>query len=258
MAARTAARHLLLLSDFDGTLSSISPTPDRVIVTEDVAAALKAVSALPSVTLGVISGRRLDDVSRLIGMAAPFVAGLHGLEIAGPGDGFRHPALDRAAKAVAELKQEAARQLAWCPGVLLEDKTYALTCHVRLVPPDSAPVALEQFAALASPLIDAGLLRPLSGRKILELLPAADWHKGHAAVWIRERVEARTGQRPAVVYIGDDRTDEDAFATLGEDAIRIGVGRRPQAPLIDWRLADPPAVGRWLAALARLRARDGG
>jgi trehalose-phosphatase len=222
-------------------------------VTDDVAAALQAISTLPSVTLGIISGRRLAEVSRLTGTAARFVAGLHGLEIAGPGAGYRHPALDRVAAAVAELKREAAHQLAWCPGVHLEDKTYALTCHVRLVPPDSAPRVLEQFADLARAFVEAGVLRPLAGRKILELLPAAEWHKGHAALWIRERVEARTGERPAVVYIGDDRTDEDAFVTLGEDAIRIGVGLRPQAQLIDWRLADPPAVGRWLAALARER-----
>ena len=59
----------------------------------------------------------------------------------------------------------------------------------------------------------------------------------------------------AIVYLGDDRTDEDAFDALDEHDVVIGVGDRPHAYLIDWRLAGPSSVGRFLGHLARLRAR---
>jgi trehalose-6-phosphatase len=54
------------------------------------------------------------------------------------------------------------------------------------------------------------------------------------------------------VYLGDDRTDEDAFDALGDDDVVIGVGERPHTHLIDWRLAGPASVGRFFGQLARV------
>ena len=56
--------------------------------------------------------------------------------------------------------------------------------------------------------------RLLNGAQALELLPAIDWHKGRAAEWIRARVRSRVADPVSVVYLGDDRTDEDAFDAL--------------------------------------------
>lgn len=252
--ARVGERHLLLLTDYDGTLSDLAPTPDEAVLSDVVRAGIEAVAALPPVTFGVVSGRRLADVADRVGAAAEFVAGLHGLEITGPGTMFHHYALESAGAVIGSLRHAAARQLAWCPGVYLEDKTYALTCHVRLSPPDLGERALEEFEALAEPLLEARVLKLLTGAKAMELLPAVDWHKGRACEWIRGRVRVSTERPVAVVYLGDDRTDEDAFATLSDDDIVIGVGERPHTHLIDWRLAGPASVGRLFAQLARLRA----
>jgi trehalose-phosphatase len=198
------------------------------------------------------------DVGQRVGPAAEFVAGLHGLEITGPDCAFHHYALDSVAPVVAALKRAAERELAWCPGVLLEDKTYALTCHVRLAPPDLADRALEEFEALAEPQLEARVLKALIGARALELLPATDWHKGRAAEWIRARVRSRVADPVAVVYLGDDRTDEDAFDALGADDVLIGVGARPHTHLIDWRLSGPASVGRFFGQLARLRIGQNG
>ena len=65
----------------------------------------------------------------------------------------------------------AARELAWCPGVYLENKTYALTCHVRLAPPDLADRALEEFEALAEPQLEARVLKSMTGGKAHEPMP---------------------------------------------------------------------------------------
>lgn len=214
---------------------------------------MNALAGLPTVTFGVVSGRRLPDVVRRVGSAAEYAAGLHGLEIAGPGTAFHHYALESVAAVIAALHTRASRQLAWCPGVHLEDKVYALTCHVRLAPPDLGARALEEFEALAEPLLESNVLKLLNGAKAMELLPAVDWHKGRACEWIRGRVRVATGMPVSIVYLGDDRTDEDAFASLGDDDILIGVGDRPHTHLIDWRLAGPASVGRLFGRLAKMR-----
>lgn len=242
-------RHLLLTTDFDGTLSNLVPRPDDAALSKAVRRALSTVAVHPATTLAVVSGRRISDVrDRTEGVAA-FVAGLHGLEIVGPAASFHHPSLEVVSASIADIRRQATDALAWCPDLVLEDKTYALTCHVRRVPPADAGRALRQFVDLAQPALDADVLRVLPGAQILELLPAVDWHKGKAVEWIRAAVETRLQAPVGVVYLGDDRTDEDAFATLKADGMSIGVGDRPHDHLIRYRLAGPDSVGRFLERL---------
>lgn len=246
---RLAGRQVLLLSDFDGTLAEVVPVPGDAVISGAVRAELERIATHASVTLGIVSGRRLADVRARVGRAPEFFAGLHGLEIAGPDETFVHPALGAVAPVIRDLSR-AAGALASIPGVLIEDKTFSLTCHVRQASPENAARALEAFSDLAEPQIERGLLRLLPGSAVEELVPAADWHKGRAVDWIRARAEARGGGPISVVYLGDDRTDEDAFASLGPDDIAIGVGPRPHTHLIHWRLAGPASVGRFLGRLA--------
>ncbi|HEX5216420.1 MAG TPA: trehalose-phosphatase [Vicinamibacterales bacterium] len=250
-----AARHVLLLTDFDGTLADLAPIPSEAVMDDAVCGSFDRLATLPSVTVGVVSGRRLTDVGQRVGPAAQFVAGLHGLEITGPDCAFHHYALDAVAPMIETILRTATRELSWCPGLLLEDKTYALTCHVRLAPQDLGDRALEEFEAIAEPQLEARVLKSLNGARALELLPAVDWHKGRACEWIRARVRNVVDRPVSVVYLGDDRTDEDAFDALGDDDFVIGVGDRPHTHLIDRRLAGPGSVGRFFAALTSLRAR---
>ena len=238
-----------MLTDFDGTLAELAPTPGEAVMSEAVRSEFDALSGLESVTTGVVSGRRLEDVRARVGHAAQFVAGLHGLEIAGPSEQFRHQALDAVEPVIAALFEAASRRLAWCRGLFLENKTFALTCHVRLVAPDDADAALDQFVALADAQLEAGVLRLLIGAQAVELLPSTTWNKGRAVEWIRACVARRVVKPVSVVYLGDDRTDEDAFASLRETDLAIGIGPRPHTHLIDWRLAGPASVGRFFASL---------
>ena len=249
---RAAGRYLLLLTDYDGTLAPLAPTPAEAFVAPAVRASLDAIAHVEGVTLGVVSGRRRADVADRVSSAAEFVAGLHGLEIEGRSAAFRHPSLLGIAPIIARLAAQANFDLSWCPGCLIENKVYALTCHVRLVPDEFAESALEVFEDLAEPHLQAGVLRMLTGAKAMELLPAADWHKGRAVEWIRHRVAERIGDRVSVVYLGDDRTDEDAFTALTDDDFSIGVGTRPHSHMIDARLTGPAAVGEFLGLVARM------
>lgn len=239
-------------------MSEIAPRPDEAVVTDAVRAGIDTLSRLASVTFGVVSGRGLDDVRERVGPVAEFVAGVHGLEIEGPGVRYHHDALDGVAPMLAGILETAAREMVWCQGLLLENKTFAITCHTRTVPPQFVKRALKEFQSIAQPQIDAKVLKTLMGADTLELLPAVDWNKGRATEWIRSKVHPPHDQAVAILYLGDDRTDEDAFAALGKGDIAVGVGDRPHANLLDWRLAGPASVGRLFGFLARFRAEDAG
>jgi trehalose 6-phosphate phosphatase len=230
--------------------------PEAAAITPRASIALEACAHLPETTVGIVSGRRLADVRQRIGRGPEYIAGLHGLEIDGPDVSFRHPDLVTAAPAVAALAEASARELSWCPGLRLENKTYALTCHVREAPSELAPRALGAFAALANPYVHRGVLRLLTAAYALEARPANHWDKGHALEWLRTHVASRVGTQPVVAYVGDDRTDEDAFLRLVPGDLGIGVGPARPDVRLDWRLAAPDAVGRFLEELARIRRLD--
>ncbi len=254
VSRRLAGRHVLLLTDFDGTLADLVPSPGDAVMSGEVRACLDAVARMESITVGVVSGRRLADVRARVGPDAEYVAGLHGLEILGPSDTFVHPSLQTVAPIVQKLADAAAKQLGQCPGVFIEDKTFTLTCHVRQASADDAARALDAFEAMAEPEVERGTLRVLPGALACELVPAVDWHKGRATEWIRAHAAARLGEPMPVIFLGDDRTDEDAFAGLGSDDFAIGVGPRPHSHLIEWRLAGPASVGRFFVRLAGERS----
>jgi trehalose-phosphatase len=240
-------RHVLLLTDFDGTLAELAPTPADAVLSDHVRSEFGALAHVPGLTVGVVSGRRLGDVNERVGPGAEYVAGLHGLEITGPGVAFQHGALPAVQPVLAKLAAEMEPHLSGCTGCFLEDKTYALTCHVRLAPPEVADTVLEEFESLAEPLLESNVLRLLVGSKAMELLPAVDWHKGRAVEWIRQHVQSSATRPVSVIYLGDDRTDEDAFSALSDEDMAIGVGERPHTHLIDCRLAGPASVGRFFA-----------
>ncbi len=214
---------------------------------DDVREALDALAASAEISVGAVSGRRLVDVAERVGPAAEFVAGLHGLEITGPDAAFHHYALDSVAPVIERLVLDAERELAWCPGLFLEDKTYALTCHVRRVPPELAGRGLEEFEALAEPMLEAHVLKFLMGAKAAELLPAVDWHKGRAVQWIRARdsgadrsagrgrVSRRRPDRRRRVHLAGRRRDRDrrrgaAAHALDRFSTERARGGRPVLP----------------------------
>jgi alpha,alpha-trehalase len=94
--------------------------------------------------------------------------------------------------------------------------------------------------------LDAGRVRLLPGSCVVELLPAAAWHKGSALQWIRERIERLHGPT-FTVYVGDDVTDEDAFGAVGPDGLTISASEH--AAGAEFSLDGPEGVKRLLHSL---------
>lgn len=241
-------RPWLLLFDFDGTLAEFAPTPELARLPVPRRALLTALAARPRVTVGFVSGRRLDDLRQRLKVEGPiFLSGMHGQEIVGPDCSFRHPALNDAREALSLVRPLLANGLSGMRGVILEDKGVSLAVHWRQASPDDHALVERLVLELARASLDRRQLRLMRGKAICELLPATPWNKGDAAHWIRERVAERLGEPPAVLYAGDDITDEDAIVALGASAVTVAVGDRPSAAR--FQLDDPQAVERLLERL---------
>lgn len=252
--ARRRGTRLVVLSDFDGTLAEFDLDPTLPRIRSDAFAALVALSSLSSVSLGLVSGRRVADLAWRVPLGSEvYMAGLHGLEIAIDGRRWQHDAIERATSAVTALEKMLAPIVEQSPGVRLESKGAAVAVHVRGVARDRRAAVLEAADLAAASFLADRHLKRMIGAEVHEYLPAADWTKGDAVRWIVHDVERTTGDRAWVAYFGDDLTDEDAFRAVDE-GVSVVVGRRASAAR--YRLEAPSDVAAVLAELAEAVALE--
>ncbi len=245
-----------VVTDIDGTISGIAPTPAEAMVDPAAKAALGRLMERLA-TVAVVSGRAPQDGAAMVGIPELTYVGNHGLERIVRGTQWTHPVAAAAQPAIAAALAEienGARMAVDAPWLLVENKGVTGTVHYRLAPDPAAA------AALLEPLVRAAAdrhgLRLTLGRMIFEVRPALAVNKGTA---IRELV-ADLGLR-GIVFFGDDVTDVDAFRALrelreaGEAAtLRVGVLGPETLPAvlaeIDLSVSGVPACAATLLALA--------
>ena len=248
---RDAARShgaLLILSDFDGTLAPIAPSPSDARLAPAVRRVLGRLAGAPATGLGVISGRDLADLRARAELPNAILAGCHGLIIEGPGLEFVHLQAAECRQMLAGLATELIERLSGLRGVEVEPKEFGVAVHYRRAyPSDLAEVFFQVEEARED---NAPHLTTRPGKKVLELVPNVPWNKGECALWIRDRWARQHSLDPAVVYIGDDETDESAFQALRGKAITVRVGSGHRGSRAARWVTDVSAVHRFLGALA--------
>jgi len=247
-----AARVALFL-DFDGTIAPIAPKPALARLEAGVRETLHALNLRKDFAVAVISGRALEDVRSRTGLPSLIYAGCHGLEIRGPGIAFLHPEAARRRPALRRLAQQLVHHLGQVSGVEVENKGLAVAVHYRRAASSARVRVLESVRSALRRTGPCFQLR--SGRKIYEILPRTGWNKGSAIRWILHRM-GNADSLP--IYLGDDVTDEDAFAALPEGVtVRVGGAT---GTLAAYRLAGPGEVAEflaWLGARRHERAKSG-
>jgi trehalose 6-phosphate phosphatase len=251
---RQAGTALVLLLDFDGTLAEFNPDPAAPELTPERWELLSTISRAPGVSLGIVSGRRLDDLRARTRLPDHvYHAGLHGLEIEVDGHRTTHPDLSAAEARVEGLAACLSRLLNEFPEVLIEDKGASVAVHTRRLPYDMYERIFARADVLAVPWIAERHVRRLEGSAVVEYLPNISGHKGEATRWILNSVEKKFSQRAWVAYIGDDITDEDAFREI-DFGIGVLVGLRPTAATYKLDgIADVDRFLRWFAAESNVR-----
>ena len=238
---------VLLLLDFDGTLSEIAPRPEDAVLRPGNAKLLAVLSRKPGSTVGILSGRSLDDVRERVGVPGLVYAGNHGLEISGPDLQYLHPAAAASIPAFSEIAGRLVAALADVPGAQVENKTLTLTVHYRRVAPEYHDRVESIVQDVTGPAITDGQLRLSTAKAAIELRPSVEWDKGRALDLVRSRLAP--GAFP--IYIGDDATDEDAFAAAqAAGGFGVFVGPAGSATRAKYRLDSPAAVSDALAKLA--------
>jgi trehalose-phosphatase len=243
---RIAGRPVMVFLDYDGTLTPIVRRPEDALLADDMRARVRALAT--RVPVAIVSGRDRAAVEALVALPELIYVGSHGFDVTGPlGTNLR---LEVAAEYLPDLDAAEAAlrgRLAEIRGAIVERKRLTLAAHYRLVAGVHRPRVVEAVDAVraAHPR-----LRKEAGKAVLELRPDVEWDKGHAVRWLLERVApAGVG-----VYIGDDLTDETAFAALRGQGIGIAVGVTARVTLAELALRDPEEVGSFLHHLTALVA----
>jgi trehalose 6-phosphate phosphatase len=230
--AAVASQRLLVASDFDGTLAPIVNDPAAARALPDAADALVALADQPSVSVALISGRALATLRELSAMPSSVaLVGSHGAEF---DTGFAND-VDEALlrRIVDELTAIADGR----PGVAVETKLASVALHVRNASDSDGEAALAE-AREAARFWDAEIT---AGKKVLEFAVVST-DKGEAVDILRDRADAT-----AVVFFGDDVTDEKAFARMrdGDVGVKVGQGET----LARYRIDSPDDVASALAYL---------
>jgi len=249
------ASRVWLFLDYDGTLADLAPTPAHVLPHSEVIDLVSNLAHHPRIRLAVVSGRRMQDLEKLLPVPGIFLAGTYGVEIRTPeGETQHREDFDSLRPILQELKRSWHKLLVGRPRFFLEDKGWAIALHARHVPDQEATAVLSQAEALAARTTSSGPFCVLGGDKFLEIAPLqAD--KGRSVEYLLERY-AWPGALP--VYLGDDDKDEAAFVVIQRlGGLALVVGSRRQDTDADGSLESPKAARECLAGLpTRMASQD--
>jgi trehalose-phosphatase len=236
-AAAALARPLLVGLDVDGVLAPIVAHANDAALLPGMGEAINALAR--QVAVAVVSGRTVEDLQRFGFPEHVEVFGLHGMERDGErGVELAEHEQERLARLLA-LASDAAEQAG--EGAWVEVKPASVVLHVRQAPPEDAA---RSAATLRERAEDVTGVHVMPGHGVVELLTRAT-SKARAVAELRDEIAAG-----AVVFLGDDQTDEEVFAALGDDDCAIRVG--PGETVARHRLAGPPEVLRFIRALTAL------
>ncbi|MDD5383018.1 MAG: trehalose-phosphatase [Candidatus Margulisbacteria bacterium] len=216
----------LLLLDYDGTLTPIKKHPKLARLSPNRKILLRKLARHPEIRMAIISGRKLADIKKMVGIPGLIYVGNHGFEIDAGGKYWLYPA---AKKFIARLKtvKAALKKNIRYRGVFIEDKGLTLSVHYRLL----SEKVFSAFKALFTRTVKSWgkTIKLTHGKKVFEIRPPINWNKGKAIKWIIKRLKLK---KHLPIYIGDDRTDEDAFRALKKKGITILVGKNRKTAAI--------------------------
>ncbi|MBP2302326.1 trehalose-phosphatase [Azospirillum picis] len=239
-------RRPALFLDYDGTLAAIAPRPELAVMPDGARAVVRRLAALCPVAF--VSGRDLDDLTRMVAVDGLVYAGSHGFDLRGPGlrrqVGVEYLGdLDTAEGLLRD-------RLGGFTGVLVERKRFAIAVHTRQAAPGDKPAVADAVRTLVG---EQPRLRLTGGKELYELRPDLPWDKGRAVLALLETLGLQ-GADTLPVYLGDDETDEDAFRALAEHGPSGGIGIRvmeePAPTAATWSLRDPDEAVAFLGRLA--------
>ena len=178
--ALAAGRPPALFLDFDGTLAPIVPRPEDAVLAPGLREVIAREAARGPVA--VVSGRDMPDVRARVAVDGIAYAGSHGFDILkADGTHVEHPEAARFLPILDAVEAALRKALADIEGAIVDRKRFAVAVHYRLCAESDAP---RVEAAVDAALADNGDLKKSGGKKVFELKPDIEWHKGKAVLFL--------------------------------------------------------------------------
>ena len=235
----------IIFLDYDGTLTPIVERPEQAILSPSMHDCLNSLSQ--EYLTVIISGRELNDLKGHIKISTLFYSGNHGLEFIGPQSYYQMGAEFK--EEIGELYDCLSQKLKQISGCLIENKTFSLSVHYRLVDNENVKLIEKQIDAA---LANYPRLKKHYGKKVYEIRPNILWNKGIASNAILEKFKLNNPHL-IPIYIGDDVSDEDAFEVFQTKGITIKVEQNPSDTKANYFLNSPLEVQRFLTQLSFLK-----
>lgn len=246
LADQLSNRQLAVFLDYDGTLTPIVRRPELATISNEMKQLLGELGEL--CTVAIVSGRDRRNVEQMVGLDDLVYAGSHGFDIRGPsGLEMQHQDAQPFVGELDQVERKLQAGIESVAGAHLERKKYGIAVHYREVAePEVARVADVVDAVRGE---HAGL-RKRGGKKVFELQPDIEWHKGYAVMWLAEALGIDRASA-SILYIGDDLTDEDAFRELRRRDAGIGilVAGEPSRTAATYCVRDCDEVYQFLKSL---------
>ncbi|XP_071724319.1 probable trehalose-phosphate phosphatase J [Rutidosis leptorrhynchoides] len=255
-------KQIVMFLDYDGTLSPIVPDPDRAFMSKKMRRTVrKLAQCFPT---AIVSGRCRDKVFNFVKLRELYYAGSHGMDIKGPEKGSKHDSLNFLQECESIMCQPASEFLPMIdevykilvekikstPGAKVENNKFCLSVHFRCVEENKWSELAKQVKSV---LQEYPKLRLSQGRKVLEIRPTIKWDKGKALEFLLEALGFANCKDVFPVYIGDDRTDEDAFKVLRDRGQGFGilVSKFAKDTSASYSLQEPDEVMDFLRRLVQ-------
>ncbi|GAB2283430.1 hypothetical protein Dimus_017945 [Dionaea muscipula] len=265
ITSASKGKQIVMFLDYDGTLSPIVDDPDRAFMSDPMRRVVRKVATL--FPTAIVSGRCRDKVYDFVRIAELYYAGSHGMDIKGPAKGSKYlkeesqnvffqpageflPMIDEVQKAL----QEKTKSIL---GANVENNKFCVSVHYRRVDEKKWNDLANEVRAVLKEYPKLGLTQ---GRKVLEIRPIIKWDKGNALEFLLQSLGFSESNNVFPVYIGDDRTDEDAFKVLKDRGQGFGivVSKVPKQTLASYHLREPSEVMEFLERLVKWKRLSSG
>jgi trehalose 6-phosphate phosphatase len=234
------ADHRLLLLDYDGTLAPFNVDRAKAVLYPAVKKVLPDLLRLPNSRTVIVSGRPVADLVALIGVKpSPEIWGSHGWEHLSSNGKYFLPPLDQASRAALQRASEVLDTLN-LPN-LREDKPVSVAAHWRGLPADEVNEIHQYIEKAWTGLLSCAPLEKLEFDGGLELRV-----KGRGKGWVVEEILRKLDGDTAAAFLGDDKTDEEAFGIMAGKGLRVLVRPVLRTTLADLWLQPPDEVIEFL------------
>jgi trehalose 6-phosphate phosphatase len=244
------SNRMWLFLDYDGTLADFADTPEDIHPDPELIELLERLSQHPKIRLTIISGRRLNDIERLVPIKDIILAGTYGIELRlSDGTRFNRLPLASVRPVIEQVKAAWAELMDDKKGFHLEDKKWTVALHARDADDDLADATLQDARASAKNILPLNDFVLLGGHKFLEAAPSIA-NKRDSVRYLIERSPGSGNY--LLVYVGDDDKDERAFAVIKEyGGITCIVQTETHDIPADVQFQSPQEVRHWLRSLVK-------